>query len=208
MGKMLSFKEIKSKKYGRLTVISEVTPKDYGYRKRRRVNCVCDCGNKVILVLNNIRIGTTKSCGCLLTEINIAKNYKHGMTLSPEYQAWRSMFKRCNDQNSENYKYYGGRGITICKRWEKFECFYKDIGDKPTQKHSLDRIDNNGNYYKNNCKWSTPKEQTSNRRTTIFIEYKGLKLTIAEWSFKLNIKYTTIYSRHKKGWEIKRILTK
>jgi hypothetical protein len=122
---------------------------------------------------------------------------KHGLSnKSSEYRTWVGMKQRCYNPNDPSYKSYGGRGITIDKGWmESFELFLKDVGYKPTPKHSLDRIDNNRNYEPSNCKWATQKEQTNNTRRNKLIEVNGVKLSIAECSKIYGIKYTTLTAR-------------
>ena len=148
-------------KYGRLTKL-----KDTGKRKWREIVwlCRCDCGNYVEVPTGSLQSGNTRSCGCLLST--------HGHTRckqrSRTYYSWSSMKQRCANQNTPRYKDYGGRGIRVCNRWLKFENFLEDMGEKPEgYRISIDRIDNDGNYEPNNCKWSTPKEQASNRRNNV-----------------------------------------
>jgi len=114
--------------------------------------------------------------------------------------------QRCYADNNISYRDYGGRGITVCDKWKKVEGFIEDMGKRPIGK-TLDRIDNDGNYCRENCKWSTPKEQARNRRNSIYIEYNGENLMIAEWAEKVNIKEMTIRSRFSKGWDAEKILT-
>lgn len=131
-------------------------------------------------------------------------SYKHGMDGTPVYKAWISLKARCNNKKDKDYKDYGGRGIKVCDRWlHSFENFYKDIGDKPTSKHSIDRIDNNGNYCKENCRWATIYEQNNNRRSTRYIEYKGDKMSLFQWCRKLGMPQSTFSNRILRGWSIK-----
>jgi hypothetical protein len=162
----------------------------------------------------SLRTGHTKSCGCLQKEVlsKIGKlNATHGHNRvnkqSRTHHIWTGMKRRCNNPNDLAYRNYGGRGIIVCERWLKFENFFKDIGEIPEGKE-LDRINNNGNYTPDNCKLSTRKEQTRNRRTNHLLKYDGKELCFAEWEEVSGIKQATIRYRIKLGWSIKDALTK
>lgn len=126
--------------------------------------CRCDCGTTTLLTSSSLRRGGTVSCGCYRRNRK-PWNKTHGERGTPENNSWRAMRQRCLNPNAIQYKYYGGRGITICKRWDNFASFLEDMGRKPTPRHSLDRIDNDGPYSPDNCQWSTHSEQVGNRRT-------------------------------------------
>jgi hypothetical protein len=125
----------------------------------------------------------------------------------PEYQVWYAMLYRCHNNNCPQYFNYGGRGIQVCERWYNFENFIIDMGRRPYSDYSLDRIDPNGNYEPNNCKWSTKIEQATNRRTSVFLEFNDKKQTIAAWARELNIAESTLRARVDKGWPIEKIIT-
>ena len=132
--------------------------------------------------------------------------FTHGLTLTPAYKSWQQIKQRCLNKKNKRYKDYGGRGITICGRWlNSFENFHEDMGDK-AEGLSIERIDNSKGYYKENCKWATPREQANNRQTSRIIKYNGLSLTVAQWSGKLNINERTLRGRLRNGFPIVKVL--
>lgn len=134
------------------------------------------------------------------------KNTIHGKSslhcITPEYKAWKAMRARCNNPDNPYYKNYGARGIKICEEWNDFENFIRDIGLRPSIKHSLDRIDNNKNYSPSNCAWRTRKEQCRNRRSNKTITMNNTEMTLAEIAEKYNLKYSTFLERIRRGWDI------
>jgi hypothetical protein len=124
----------------------------------------------------------------------------HGMRNSPENEAWHAMKQRCNNPKSQAYKNYGGRGIQVCPEWASFEAFYRDMGPRPSPKHSLERIDNERGYEAGNCRWATLIEQHQNTRYSRFLEFGGETKACAEWCRELGIKPSTLCDRLKRGW--------
>lgn len=173
--------------------------------------CACDCGNTRIVRECNLTAGTTKSCGCFNRESSSARmaaqKTTHNMSRTKIYWAWCSMLKRCHNRNHIAYKNYGGRGIRVCKRWHKFENFYADMGDRPTPKHTLDRIDNNGNYCKENCRWASVKTQHRNTRVNRTITFRGKTKCVSAWAACIGLSNSTLLSRLSSGWSIERALT-
>lgn len=181
--------EMIGKKFNKLTVISVCELKSSD--DKLKYNCLCDCGNSKAIIGMSLRSGSTKSCGCLLVETvkkRINDNRDKYFSNTPEYRAWIAMKNRCYSKGNKFYYRYGERGIKVCDEWiNNYKQFLLDIGNRPSKKHSLDRIDNNGNYEPNNCKWSTTHEQGVNRKNVLLYEMDGLILCKKEWAKKLNI---------------------
>ena len=196
MGKRL---ELAGQKFGRLTV------RDYYERRHGRIfwKCICECGNEICSTVAPLRNGHTKSCGCSRYE----KVTIHGMEGTPTYRSWRAMLDRCTNQNNARYKDYGGRGVIVCSRWFNFVNFHEDMGERPKDK-TLDRKDNNGNYCKGNCKWSSLIEQGNNKRNNHIITFDEKTLTLQQWADKLGMHSKTLSARIiDLKWSIERALT-
>lgn len=149
---------------------------------------LCACGKEKETRVKHVESGATKTCGCRFTA------FTHGMSQTDTYHTWENMKARCLNSKNTHYENYGGRGITVCERWMKFENFLEDMGERPENK-TLDRVDNDGNYEPSNCRWATKKQQQSNRKVTRFVSYKGKKRVLSELVDELGLKYNTVNSR-------------
>lgn len=191
------FIDIGGKQFGRLKVVS--------YAGKSRWLCLCSCGTEKTIGSGAIRSGSTRSCGCLQIEETISRSTVHGSAgrkgKSPEYWSWSAMNARCRNKKSKSYKNYGGRGITVCERWAgSFQNFVDDMGKKPSESHTLDRIDNSRGYEPGNCRWGTRIEQGNNRRNNRVEEVDGKSRTIADWSRVSGIPAKRIRTRLRRGW--------
>lgn len=157
---------------------------------------LCGCGKEFKTTLYKVRTGRTKSCGCYRLRNGSFVATKHGLSKSDVYNIWNHMKDRCFNKSSKSYYKYGARGITVCERWKSsFENFLKDMGPRPSAKHSIDRIDNNGNYEPGNCRWATSKTQANNRRSSCKILYGGWVLSIKDLSIIEGVCRNTIQKR-------------
>ncbi len=183
-------------KFGRLLVTH-----NEGKRKNSSYmwGCLCECGNTTIVEGTALRKKTTISCGCYAKEFHLIQKVTHGKSHTPEYNVWHGMRLRCYNHNDPAYHNYGGRGITVCDEWSTFQGFFADMGERPSKNHSIDRRDNEKGYSKDNCYWATKKEQSDNRRSAVWIEYDGIKLTQSDWAKKLEISPSVIGNRRKIG---------
>jgi len=197
---------MENKKFGRYTVIKRMHGVKYPAKEDHFFLCKCDCSNERIVRKQSLIQGTSKSCGCLQREI-ISKAHKtHGMSKTKEYKTWKYMMTRCHNKNYYAYNNYGGRGIEVCKNWHKFINFYNDMGKKPSDEYSIERIDVNKGYNKENCKWLLKSEQSSNRRNNIIVSYKGKNTKLYDLKEKSAVEYKTLNKRLYRGWDIERAL--
>lgn len=192
------FKDITGQRFGRLLAISHTGLRN----KDKRPIWVfrCDCGTTKQIANRYVVSGNTSSCGCLEKEnlSRISGIITHGKSKTSTYKIWTDMKKRCLNKRHWAYSSYGGRGITVATEWNKFENFLADMGGRP-KGLTLDRIDNNAGYSKQNCRWTTRKEQGRNKRNNKFYAINGLSKTIPEWAEVLKINPWTLYERAKKG---------
>lgn len=171
-------------RFHRLTVIERGPNRGTGTKTKAQWRCSCECGEMVVIPGYSLKTGNTKSCGCLRREKNIENgkklNLSHGMSGTRVHTIWACMIQRCLYPKHKSYADYGGRGITICERWMKFENFFADMGEPPDGL-TLERGENNGNYEPGNCRWATLIEQANNRRNNVKITAFGKTQTIAVW---------------------------
>lgn len=191
-----TFRCLSGETYGRLTIIHDVRRIN---PRRRLVLVSCQCGSKKVIGVGDIVSGATISCGCLNQENR--KEIVHGGTGSTEYRSWAGMKNRCLNPLGQDYHLYGGRGITVSAEWKAdYRTFLKDMGRKPTKRHSLDRIDNFGPYCKENCRWATPKQQRDNSRSVRFITIGAVSLPLRDWARISNVSESSIRIRLARGW--------
>ncbi len=167
----------------------------------------CECGNNMRSAINDVVSGHTSSCGCKRSKSNTRHGYSVG-GIKPEYSIWKNMIRRCQEEKNRAYKNYGARGIRVCDEWMLFDNFIKDMGDRISKNHSLERIDNNGNYEPLNCRWATKKEQCRNKRTNVVVEYNGKSNTLSGWSETTGIPEATLSYRSRNGMPPHLILLK
>ena len=164
--------------------------------------CVCDCGRSKVIDGAHLRKGVTRSCGCLNREMiaSVGMRITHGLSKSRTYTSWLAMKNRCTRRSHIAYKNYGGRGITVCEEWlHSFETFLCEMGERPEGK-TLDRVDSNAGYNKNNCRWATTTEQNENKNNNRGVVIDGFRMTLYEACAKYGVRYSTAHQRLSRGW--------
>jgi hypothetical protein len=168
--------------------------------------CICVCGTKKLILRNNLIRGLTLGCGCKHGERIAASKTRHGMSDTPEQVTWMHMRKRCGDQKNPAFKNYGGRGIFVCDRWRNsFDNFLADMGRKPSPRHSIERINNDGPYSPENCRWATVTEQAHNKRNNIMVMFEGSLVGLWYVQEKTGIPLKTLHSRYYAGRPLVRL---
>jgi len=202
--------DLSGERFGRLTVtgVAESTVEPSG-KAVRMWRCRCDCGNEITVAGHSLKKGNTKSCGCYKKEKAATSMKKHGKSKDRLYRIWSSMKSRCQNKKLSTYRYYGGRGVTVCDEWRTFEAFYEwamanDYKDGLT----IDRKDNNGNYEPSNCRWATVKQQSNNRRSNHYITHDGKTMSLTDWAEEKRIPRRTLQNRiNTLKWSAKKALT-
>jgi hypothetical protein len=200
-------------RFGRLLVLARAP------NRGRRVSwcCRCDCGKTITVTTLHLRGGDTQSCGCRAADVSRANiqiahaaNTAHGHCVggyTPTYRSWANMRSRCENSGVKEYADYGGRGIRVCTRWQSFENFLLDMGERPADL-TLDRVDNNGNYEPRNCRWATRRTQQNNRRRNSRLTFAGETLSLSEWSRRTSIPLSTLRGRLRLRWTAEQALSK
>lgn len=191
---------------GRLVVLREVARKN----GVRRMLVACDCGNETEVPRRYLTSPNRKtlSCGCWSKEQTGKRAWRHGLSNTTYQAIWSSMMARCYNPRNISYPLYGGRGIAVCERWHSLVSFASDMGERPSSSHSLDRIDNSGNYEPSNCRWATKREQAQNTRRNVLVAWKGEMLPAVVVAQIVGIKPCTLRSRIKKGWSFHDAVTR
>jgi hypothetical protein len=194
--------DMTGQRFGKLVVIRQGEPRRYAWGSASTWSVRCDCGAERVVLGSNLRKGFTQSCGCT--------RRTHGMWRAPEYKSWSAMQQRCSNPNTHGFENYGGRGIKVDPAWlgpDGFANFMAAMGPRPSIRHSLDRIDVNGDYAPSNCRWASSVEQAANRRDSQPLEFEGETLPASEWARRTGIPAKTIRSRLRRGWTTDMALT-
>ncbi len=197
------FNNLTNRVFGRLTVIAYAGQLGHS----QGWLCRCACGNTKIVRDHGLTRGTTTSCGCYASECVVKRNFRHGRRFTATYSIWWMMLQRCKLPSNKAYKYYGGRGIRVCDRWQSFENFLADMGERPSPNHSIDRVNVDGDYEPSNCRWATKLEQARNCRSNRKVTFNGETKCMSEWESIFGFGTDTIGSRLRAGWSVARALT-
>lgn len=206
----LDHPDLTGKRFGKLTVIELGNPyiPRNGKPKRRWI-CLCDCGNITQVCTSDLNSGHTTSCGCVKKNVLGDATRKHGMVGTRIYRIYRGMIARCYNKNHPHYDNWGGRGIKICEEWlgeHGFEKFYEwSMKNGYAKNLTIDRIDNDGDYCLENCRWTTLTVQANNTRKNIYITYNGKTQSLSDWCRELGLEYNMIYLRYRRGWDVERM---
>lgn len=186
--------------FGKLTVIGIAEPSVRSDGSSQGMSlCRCECGVSRAIASSALRSNKYKSCGCLKEAVTHGFNASHRSTGTPTYNTWKSMWARIRNPSETNRLYYTSRGIGVCDRWKSFLNFLEDMGERPSTTHSIDRINNQGNYEPGNCRWATRQEQMDNTRRNRYVSLDGVTKTIAQWSRESGVHQAVIRSRLNRG---------
>ena len=199
------FINLEGQRFGRWTVL------EFAGRQKKKVMwfCRCDCGTISTCASAHLRNGLSRSCGCYKDEVIGSLNRTHGFSKTGTYRIWKAMRDRCNREGSIQYRDYGGRGIKVCERWNSYENFLADMGERPSRKHSIDRYpDIDGNYEPGNCRWATVTDQARHKRSSRMLEFRGETRCLAEWAEITGISEKVIGARLRVlNWTVEQALS-
>lgn len=195
--------DLTGKKFGKLTAVSQV-----GINKSGNALwlCKCDCGGETVAINSNLTRGNSTSCGCISREKTIIRNTKYSHSNHQLYKAWQGIQQRCNDSNCNIYRYYGGKGIKCCERWRDYEAFYSDNILKYKKGLTIDRINTNGDYSPENCRWVSMLIQANNKSNNRIVTAYGYTASLADVCRRFNADYKKTWKRLWRGWKIERAL--
>lgn len=201
--------DLTGKRFNRLKVIERAANFPGGNRTARW-HCICDCGNSTISSATELRNGRAKSCGCYSMDVWDKSRYKHGAHRDKVYKIWTQIKQRCLNPADATYHNYGARGITIAEEWQSdYAAFAEYMGERPSDKHTVERIDNDGNYEPGNVRWATRSEQGRNKRTNRMVTHDGRTMCLKDWAAHSGIPYYTLrYRILVAKWSIERALEK
>lgn len=193
--------DLTGRTFDRLTVLGRAINSPSG---RPRWSTKCLCGTLRIVHGADLRTGNTRSCGCLQVELTSARSRTHGLRNSLTYSSWVNMKARCLTPSSSTFHKYGAAGITVCDRWlNSFSDFFADMGERPSARGSIERIDSTGNYTPENCRWAVAVEKNRRRRNNRLIEYQGRTQCLAAWCEEIGLAQATAYNRLSRlGWSV------
>jgi hypothetical protein len=201
--------DLTGRRFGRLVACGPVEIKRYPGVTHVVWACRCDCGSEARVPAGRLRSGQ-QSCGCKKSEDAKKKATTHGLSKgNAEYKAWCHIKDRCHNPTNKSYARYGGRGIVVCDRWrDNFETFLADMGPRPSSRHSIERVNNDGPYSAENCRWATPTEQNNNKRSNKHVEAFGRRQTLAQWARELGVGYSMLQQRiYRQKWPVEKALS-
>jgi hypothetical protein len=171
--------------------------------------CECRCGTVRDVLADSLTSGKSISCGCHKAEVTAARNFRHGLRRRPEWNVWQRMIQRCHNSANKSFRLYGGRGVYVCDRWRHdFAAFYADMGPRPSPRHEIDRVRNDGPYEPGNCRWVTHRVNCRNRRNQRLLAHAGETLCLSEWAERIGISPAALLSRiDRQGWSVERALS-
>lgn len=192
------------KSYGRWTVLSFA-----GYRPHNKPywRCLCTCGTMRDVCTHSLMHHLSTSCGCVQHKRFPEMSTTHGKSRVPEYKVWKAMLQRCSNPNNPRFPRYGQRGIRVCDAWQDFAVFLQDMGPRPSNKHSIERKDNDGDYTPENCMWATASIQARNRRGNVLFTYNGVTQCMSAWAHSIHIDPKLFRNRLMLGWSFEEVIT-